>query len=139
MFKKILLPIDLTTRHEPAVRVAADLARPSAGNVVLLHVIEEIHGFDRNDEPEFFARLEQSARTALDKLGQRLNKAGIKWEGRIAYGDRVREVVGFAKKSRSDLIIVTKPQFDNKHPAHSWGSLSWKIGILADCPVLLVK
>jgi hypothetical protein len=44
MFKKILLPIDLTDRHGRVLVVAAELATQSGGEVILLHVIETIAG-----------------------------------------------------------------------------------------------
>ena len=45
MFKKILLPVDLTERYEPALKAATELATQSNGEVVVLHVIEVIAGF----------------------------------------------------------------------------------------------
>src|SRR5262249_24308492 len=36
MFKKILLPLDLTDRHTAALRLAADLARQGDGDITLL-------------------------------------------------------------------------------------------------------
>jgi nucleotide-binding universal stress UspA family protein len=139
MFHKILLPVDLTAKHQRAVDVAADLATQSGGQVTLVHVIEEIRGVSKSDEPEFFQRLETAASNALDAIAQRLHKRGIACERLVRYGDRVREVVRYAKNWKCDLIIVTGPRFDSKNPSPSWASLSWKIGMLAPCPVLLVK
>jgi nucleotide-binding universal stress UspA family protein len=48
-------------------------------------------------------------------------------------------VVRYAAEGKVDLIVLTAPRFDKNHPAVGWGSLSYKVGMLAPCPVLLVK
>ena len=40
---------------------------------------------------------------------------------------------------RADLIVLTSPRPDPENPVALLGSLSHKIGLLAPCPVLLVK
>ena len=42
MFKKILVPVDLTDVHQPALDIAARLAKENDGEVTLLHVVEVI-------------------------------------------------------------------------------------------------
>jgi hypothetical protein len=61
VFKKILLPVDLTDKHLPALDVAADLAKQSGGEVLLLHVIEVISGLSMEEERDFYGRLEKRA------------------------------------------------------------------------------
>src|ERR1051326_9108272 len=50
MFKRILIPLDLTDKHHAALSKAADLARHSDGRVTLLHVIEVIPGLAVEEE-----------------------------------------------------------------------------------------
>ena len=139
MFKRIMLPLDLTSKHRQAVDIAAELARQSGGDVTLLHVIEEIRGLAMDEEQAFFQRLEQAAKNGLDEVGRPLGERGISWRSLIRYGNRVNEVARCAEEIGTDLIVVTGPRLDPQHPALSWGSLSWKIGILGPCPVLMVK
>jgi nucleotide-binding universal stress UspA family protein len=139
MFTRILLPLDLTAKHRQAVDIAAELASQNSGDVTLLHVIEEIRGLSMDEEPEFFQRLEQTAKKDLDEIGRLFSERGIAWRTLIRYGNRVHEVARCAEEMRSDLIVVTSPRLDPEHPTLSWGSLSWKIGILGPCPVLMVK
>ena len=42
VFQKIVVPLDLTDRHQQAIDVAAELASRSGGMVSLLHAIETI-------------------------------------------------------------------------------------------------
>jgi nucleotide-binding universal stress UspA family protein len=138
MFKKIVLPLDLSDRHRPAVDVAAELAKQSGGEVVLLHVIEIIPGVPLEDEKAFYSRLDKMARTHLEGVSRRLSERRVPCQTKVLYGHRAREVAGQAEALGADLIVLTAPQIDAAEPT-GWGSLSWKIGVLCRCAVLLVK
>jgi nucleotide-binding universal stress UspA family protein len=139
MFKHILVPLDLSDKHQPALNVAQELARQGKGKVTLLHVIEVIPGLGLEEEKTFYERLERMARKHLERYGTSLAANQVSWEGKVVFGQRSPEVSRVAKEAGADLVVVTAPQFDPKNPGASWGSMSWKIGILAPCPVLLVK
>jgi nucleotide-binding universal stress UspA family protein len=138
MFKKILLPLDLSDRHRRAVDIAAGLAKQSGGEVVLLHVIEMIPGVPLEEEKAFYGRLDKVARTHLEGVARCLSERRVPCQSKVLYGHRAREVVDQADALDADLIVLTAPQIDAGNPT-GWGSLSWKIGVLCRCPVLLVK
>jgi nucleotide-binding universal stress UspA family protein len=137
MFKKLLLPLDLTDRHEAALEIAAEQARQSRGEVCLLHVIEIMPGLPVEEERDFYNRLEKAARTHLGHLGERLGSSGVAWRAEVRYGNRGGEIL--AASEGADLIVLTAPRLDLSKPAAGLGSLSYKVSILASCPVLLVK
>jgi nucleotide-binding universal stress UspA family protein len=139
MFKQILLPVDLTDKHRRALDLGAELALQSGGTVTLLHVIEVIPGLSMDEERNFYRRLEQMARAHLGRLGQPLAERRVLWRAEVRYGHRAPECARYAAEAASDLIILTAPRFDPDHPAAGWGSMSYRIGLLAPCPVLLVK
>src|SRR5262249_30839803 len=139
MFKKILLPLDLTDRHQAALDMAGDLAAQSRGEIVLLHVIEAIPGLSVEEEKDFYARLERSAHDKLAGHAAELSQRGAVARCEIVIGSRAQETLIRASALPADLIILTSPPFDPSHPAAGLGSLSWKIGMVAPCPVLLVK
>ncbi len=139
MFHKILLPVDLTDKHGQAVAAAIELARQSSGEVILLHVIEVIPGLAMDEEKPFYQRLERAARKHLDTLSKQFRDAQVRCQSEIRYGARAPEAVRYALETGIDLIVLTSPRFDSQRPASTWGSLSHKIGLLASCPVLLVK
>lgn len=139
MFKRILMPVDLTDKHQPALNIAADLTEQSHGEVALLHVIELIPGLNRDEEKSFYSRLERSAQEHLDGLEALLKKRRVTAHAKILYGNRAAETARFAREWAADLIVLTAPRLNPADPASSWGSLSYKIGLLASCPVLLVK
>jgi nucleotide-binding universal stress UspA family protein len=139
MFKKILVPIDLTDRHGAALDAAMDLAQQSGGEVVLIHVIEVIPGLSMEAEREFYNRLERMARAHLDRLGARLGDRAVRFREEVLFGNRGMEVIRYAAHMGIDLIVLTSPRIDPHNLAAGWGSLSYKISITCPCPVLLVK
>jgi universal stress protein A len=139
MFQKILLPIDMTDRHSHALESAARLAAQNNGEIILLHVIEVIPGLSVGEEPSFYGRLEKLATPHLDEFNRLLKSKRIPCRQAIVFGNRGSETVRYARENLVDLIIVTSPQIDPEHIAAGWGSLGYKIGLAAPCPVLLVR
>jgi nucleotide-binding universal stress UspA family protein len=139
MFTKIVLPVDLSDRHRPVVNLALDLARQAGGEVVLLHVIEEMGGVGRDEERALDNRLEQAAQQHLERLGSEFESRKVLWQAAVRYGRRAPQIARYAVEAGADLIVLPAPRFDSLDPGGGWGSLSWKVGFLVLCPVLLVK
>jgi len=139
MFQKILVPVDLTQTHGRSLEIAAELAGAGRGEVTLLHVIELIAGMEVEEEKEFYGRLEQAADEHMRRLGQVLGAKKGQWGARVRYGNRAQEIVRHAVESATDLIVLTSHKIDPGQPGGGWGTLSYKVGILSPCPVLLVK
>ena len=139
MFKTILLPVDMTDRHQQALDTAVEFAAQSGGAITLLHVIETITGLSLEEGKDFYQRLESVALNHLDKWGKDLKKRKIPWQREVRYGNRAAESVRYALETAADLIVLTSPRFEPANPGAGWGSMSYKISILSQCPVLLVK
>jgi nucleotide-binding universal stress UspA family protein len=139
MFQKILVPLDMTFKHRKAIDTAADLARQSGGEVTLLHVIELIHGMPLEEEREFYDRLEQAAEKHLESHLAPLQERDVSCRAEILFGVRAAEVIRHARAMPADLIVLTAPLVEPNNPEVGWGSMSYKIGLFAPCPVLLVK
>jgi nucleotide-binding universal stress UspA family protein len=137
MFRRILVPVDFTKKNARAVSVAAKLATQRGASVTLLHVIERVDAGDDAALAGFYRGLEKSART---KMGALLASAGrVPTHAEIVYGNRVNEILRLAEENKTDLIVMGSHRLALKHPGQNWGTISYKIGILARCPVLLVK
>ena len=138
-FHRILVPVDFTGRTLRAVRSAGRLAEAVGGKVTLLHVIERID----DDSPvlrTFYAGLEKEARRKLRPLAEELARKKVSVHAEIAYGNRVAEILRFAQQNGTDLIVMSSHRLPLRRPtAESWGTISYKVGILSRCPVLLVK
>lgn len=139
VFKKILVPVDLSDTHQQAVEIAARLAGESGGQVTLLHVVEVIPGLWVGGERDFYDRLEAAARDQLSRLGRQLEEMHVSRREEVIFGNRAEEIVRYAMEAGVDLIVLSSHRIDLKNPGAGWGTLSYKIGILSQCPVLLVK
>lgn len=139
MFQKILVPLDMTFKHRRAVDTAADLAKQSGGEVVLLHAIELIAGMSREEEKDFYNRLETAAQAHLEKHLALLRERGINCRKELVFGVRAAEVLRLARSIPADLIVLTAPRLDPENLESGWGSMSYKLSYFATCPVLLVK
>jgi nucleotide-binding universal stress UspA family protein len=133
------MPVDLTDRHRQALAIAARLASESTGEVTLLHVIEVIPGIWPREERAFYNRIEQAARDHLAKLGRDLEERHVPRREEVIFGNRAPEIVRYAVEMGVDLIVLSSHRIDLQNPSAGWGTVSYKVGILSQCPVLLVK
>ncbi len=137
MFERILVPVDLTDRQTRAIRIAGDLAG-STGVVGLLHVIETLD-LPFEELEDFYRGLEAKAMDALLGMAAPLREAGVAFDPNVRYGDRAEEILGFAVEDGADLIVLLSHKVDLEDPGAGWTTLSYKIAIMAQCPVLLIK
>lgn len=139
IFRRILVPVDFTGKTLRVVRSAGRLAEALGGGITLLHVIERID----DDSPalrKFYAGLETEARRKLRPLAEELAGKKVAVHAEIAYGNRVAEILRFAQENGTDLIVMSSHRLPLRRPTvESWGTISYKVGILSRCPVLLVK
>lgn len=137
MFRKILVPVDLSDRSEAAVREAAELAEPSSGSITLLHVIETIQDVLPGELEDFYRRLRDKAEEALRSWATEL--AGLDVRREIVFGKRGLEIVRYAEEQQIDLIVLASHPFDPEHPHRGFGTVSHQVALLARCPVLLMR
>jgi nucleotide-binding universal stress UspA family protein len=71
MFKRILLPVDLSDRHERTIRTALVLARQAGARVTLLHVIQRVPDLPFDELRDFYARLETDSARKLASVAGR--------------------------------------------------------------------
>ena len=139
MFQRILVPTDLTERATKALDLALTLAAPTGARVVLLHVIETVRGLELEEAKPFYQKLEQKAQRIMTAARHRLPKIHAEVLQEIVYGERAEEIVRFAAVHKIDLIVLASHKVAPSVKGRDWGTISYKVGILAQCPVLLVK
>jgi nucleotide-binding universal stress UspA family protein len=139
VFHRIMVPVDLTNRNIPALQIAAKLALQNHARITLVHVIETLEGDTFEEFGKFYKRLEKQSRDKLEGLAEGLVSQGVAVHQEVLYGRRAEQLVQFAIEHQIDLIVLTSHKIDLKSPAQGWGSISYKVGILSQCPVLLVK
>lgn len=139
MFRHILIPTDLSGRATQAADMARDLGQSAGARVTLLHVIATISGAGYDEFRSFYRELEERASGHLAALASRLDGSGLEVASVVVYGQPAEEIVRYAADKQIDLIVLASHQVDLSQPGRGWGTLSYKIGVLASCPVLLVK
>jgi nucleotide-binding universal stress UspA family protein len=137
MFKKILVPVDLTDKNQRAVDMACELIAPK-GEVTLFHVIETLAApFD--ELVDFYQGLETTARERLESLAAPLRARSVTHQTRVVYGKRAPEIVSFADENKFDLIIITSHPFDPEHMTGGFLTISHQVAIAAPTAVLALR
>jgi universal stress protein A len=139
VFKKILVPTDLTNKSIKALDVAVNMLSADAGDVTLLHVIETIAEADDDEFKDFYERLRSRARKKMEEMIRPYagKKRAIRSE--VAYGKRAAEIVKYAARNDVDLIVLSSHRIEKIDPAEGWATISYRVAILAHCPVMMVK
>ena len=136
-FRHVLVPTDLTERTDTALQFAGTLAGRDGARVTLLHVIATIDALQFDELKTFYEELARKARARMTMLVGHFD--GPQPTCTVVYGRRAEEIVGFATSNDVDLIILASHRVKPTGIDRDWGTISHKVGILAQCPVLLVK
>lgn len=140
MFSKLLVPVDFTEKNEAALASAIEIATGNEdAEVVLLHVIETIEHIEFEEMAGFYRNLEARAAAKLFAMEEKLTGANVRARHEIVYGKRAETIVRYAEEKEVDLLILASHKVDREHPALGIGTLSYRVAIVARCPVLLVK
>lgn len=139
MFKNILVPTDFLDNDQHALDIAVRLCSMDNGKISLLHVIEVIQNTTFEEFEDFYSGLEKRSFKGLNAIIDRLDIKEITVEPGVVYGNRTREIVRYAEENSVDLIIMKSHRIDLEERSQGWGTISYKVSILAQCPVLLVK
>jgi nucleotide-binding universal stress UspA family protein len=137
VFEKILVPVDVSDKHQQDLDVPARLASVRGGQVTLLHVVEVIAGLWDEQERDLYDRIDRMASDHLAKLGRYLEEQHVLRHEEVVFGNRAHEIVRYAAETGTD--VLTSHRMDLQNPGVGWGTVSYKVGILSQCPVLLVK
>jgi nucleotide-binding universal stress UspA family protein len=139
MFKHILVPTDFTDQSLKAIDIAIRMALRDVNKVTLLHVIETIADADSEEFDVFYDKLAKRAQNKLGEMARRYDREDLVIHTEIMYGKRAIEIVKFARENAVDLIVLSSHKIDRKNALGGWGTISYKVGILSHCPVMLVK
>ncbi len=138
MFSKILVPTDLSEKSIRSLEIAINMVEGNDGNVTLLHVVETIED-DEGEFDDFYDRLGRRAREKMKKIIKQCNPVNVGVREEIIYGNRVRQIVQFAVKQEIDLIVLSSHRIEDMTQGGGWATISYRVSILAPCPVMMVK
>jgi nucleotide-binding universal stress UspA family protein len=139
VFKRILVPIDLSDRNTRTIDVALELARQNRALVTLCHVIQSVRNVPSAELRKFYKRLEATSAGTLARVAKRFTAREVPVDTVVCIGEPAREIVRLAAGRRIDLIVMGSHKVRAGRWATGWGTSSYKVGIFCRCPVLLVK
>lgn len=138
-FKNILVPIDLTEKSKKVLDIAISMIPKNMGEITLIHVIEKIEGIDDEDIGNFYKKLRKHAQKEMDEVVFEYKNYGLPINTEITIGKRVPEIVRVVQERAVDLIILKSHKIEDVCAGKGWATISYKIAIMAPCPVMMVK
>ncbi len=139
LFKKVLVPLDFTSKNDAALRVAADLAKQNDAHVTLIHVIEKIEYADDEEITDFYESLTQRARTMLRTCAEQFHRAHLPVTEEVVLGKTASTVVDYVTENQIDIVVLSSHKVNLDELPKGWATLSYQLSILCQCPVMLVK
>ncbi|MDQ1336602.1 MAG: hypothetical protein QG552_3552 [Thermodesulfobacteriota bacterium] len=139
MFKNILVPTDFSDNDRNALNIAVKICSVENGKIHLLHVIEVIANTTFDEFKDFYTKLEKRSFKDLNGMIAPFQGGQADMVPAVGYGNRAQEILRYAHEHQIDLIIMKSHRIDVEDRAQGWGTISYKVGILAQCPVMLVK
>ena len=139
MFRQILVPTDFSKKHISPLETATNLAKKYKSTIHLLHVVEIIPNATFKEYENFYNNLEKRAQKQMSILMSSYQGKSVQILPHICYGNRVQEILKFIKEHKIDLIIMNSHKVELGNPIDSWGTISYKVALLSESPVMLVK
>jgi len=139
MFRHILVPTDFAENSKKALDIAVKLKGEKADSITVLHVIETLEDAEYDEFEDFYEELRKRSQKKLDAMVKAYRDQKVHLSTQIVYGKRAPEIVRFAEENQVELIVIGSHSIDRNQLPQNWGTISYKVGILANCPVLMVK
>ena len=125
MYKNILVPLDGSELAEVALPYAEELSGKLGSNITLIHVREPIGHWTDRIHQAYMGQISQVTKQLVERyLDKSEERKVIKVESKILVGDPAEEIIKYAEKMNSDLIVMA---------THGQSGLKrWVIGSVAD-------
>jgi len=149
MYRRILVPLDGSKLAECALPYAEALAKGcDTEKVILVSVTERVQGYRAFEDPgqplgqrlvpEAFGKKEKQAQRYLDRIAKAMEAKGINVSTEVLLWKPAEAIVGYAKQSGCDLIIMAS---HGRSGVSRWahGSVADKVLRGSPVPVLMVK
>ena len=144
-FRKILVPIDLSTESSIPVAVAMKIATLGSARMVLLHVIElprtelnpaVLAAMQRMQD--HISSLKESAQRNLSAFGEEIRASKIECTEEVRMGIPYEEIVHAAEENIADLVVIGH-KGGSKLMRLLLGSTAERVVRLARCSVLVAR
>jgi nucleotide-binding universal stress UspA family protein len=141
--KLILAPIDFSEPSQDALSTAAELAKESSAELLLVHVVPAIprltSAAEVFHEGEYERALHHDAEQRLEQIVHSLKQSGLEARAEVGIANDVgMEILRIAEENHAGLIVIATHGMTGWH-ALVFGSVAEKVVRLANCPVLVLR
>jgi nucleotide-binding universal stress UspA family protein len=145
--KRILVPTDFSQPAQWAGEIAADIARKSGAEVLLLHIVEhpvkqsfsaegEIDGIDDPEEKLFIFKLIERSKALLNEMAASIRQADVLVKPILRLGNPYHGIQTIITDFNVDLVVMGS---SSTHFSEiSVGANTEKVIRLSKCPVLAI-
>jgi nucleotide-binding universal stress UspA family protein len=144
MFKRILVPLDGSTRAESAVPVAARIAQSSGGSVILLQIATIPIELESEKKPaeiysqEIYAKATASTASYLEGVAKSSVLAGTKTETEVVTGNVAPSILSAIQSLQADLVVMSSHGYTG-FKRWALGSVAHKLVPHSHVPVLVLR
>ncbi len=136
MFKKILIPVDLSAAEKGKIMIdAAEKVSGDSSKILLLNVVEDIPAYVASELPRGI--LETTRENAETQLEDMAGASGRKMDTEVRAGSPATAILDAAEEIDADLIIVAshRPGLQD----YLLGSTAGRVVRHAKCSVLVLR
>lgn len=139
MYDRILVPTDGGDAMATVIDHAAELADLAGATVQVLYVLDERAFLTMAEEEreEAKAEMEAKGKAAIEAATERLASAGVDIVSATEQGDPAEEVLSYADREGSDVIVMGTRR--GEFGKSMLGSVSEDVIVGADVPVLTLN
>ncbi|HET6516836.1 MAG TPA: universal stress protein [Nitrosopumilaceae archaeon] len=152
ILKKILVPYDGSSYSKKALARAMELAHNLDSEIILINVVNLsyiappgglqglIKGKSKKSPMEKWKKsVKNNAKKMLESCVRKCKSNGVTASYVIKDGNISQEILDFAKKRKTTLIIIGSQGLAGISKLKTLGSVSRKVSEQAHCPVLIVR
>lgn len=142
MYKKILVPLDGSALAERAINHAAEIARGTGAELILLEVVQlplaKVPEAGAKEEEKSIREAADEAKAYLNRIAAREIAEGIKTRIVVLEGAVAGAILGFAHNEDVDILVMSTHGRTGFSKA-LLGSVAEEVMLTTKRPVMLVK
>ena len=142
MYTKILVPLDGSSLAERAVNHAAEIARGSGAEILLIKVVtvplSQVPEAGETEELKSIREVAAKAQAYLSGIASRLAKEGLNAKAVVLEGSAVEAILGFAHEQDVDVLVMSTHGRTGFSKV-LMGSVAEQVMLTTKRPVMLVK
>jgi len=134
--KKVLVAVDIarTAGNEVCIKTAQDIAGTMDGQLILLHVIDEVPSFVANSLPAgTLKKRREETKEELDKMAVEFNCSEVV----VSEGRAINKILEYAAEIMAEVIVINS--HDPGLADYFYGSVASGVVRHAHCSVYVVR